>query len=315
MNPSTYTSCPYDDSTHYQQLHHLLLCYRLATSVAVYPTFWRLCTLLTSRVWQPAADTQIWQNEAGDMVGFAMLWRRRPDSPYLVLERIIHPVQAESSLLKAMVAWAVQRAERIVAEQHSSITLVAYGFALSVQDELEVHGFKLSPSDPETYNVYFSLSLQEELPLAVLPAGYSIHRLGVEADIEAYHALYGFAPVTAVHRHELLRSNEYCHLVVANPNGVWVAYCECSVWRAEWEKERVGWIDYVGTQEGNQQRGLGRAILIMALGQLKQWGASVAQLVTISTNLPANKLYRGVGFVETAVSEPPTYEKMISVLN
>lgn len=313
---TTITNRAYQDQAHYHHLHDLLLAYRLATDVTVYPTFWRLRTLLTSRVWHPALDTQVWENEAGQMVGFAMLWRRRPDSPYLALEQIVHPLHVNEFLVTAMLHWANQRAQTMVEAQKSTVTFTAYAFgtAIPVANLLGVHGFKPSVSDPDMYNVYFARSLQGALPAPTLPDGYSIRSMRPEDDIEAYHALYGFAPVTAEHRRELLRSDEYCHLVATDTAGLFVAYAECSIWRAEWvgSGRRIGWIDYIGTKSEHQQRGLGKAVLLAALHHLQTWGADTAMLITVNTNTPAVRLYQATGFVQTAVPEPASYEKQLT---
>jgi hypothetical protein len=60
-----------------EQVVELLVIYRAATRVEVYPTAWRLRLLLTSRVWKPTRDTQLWEDASGQMVGFTMLSRRR----------------------------------------------------------------------------------------------------------------------------------------------------------------------------------------------------------------------------------------------
>ena len=102
----------------------LLLAYRLLTGVAVYPTTWRVRLLLTSRVWDPEQDICIWETGSGQLAAFALLWRRRATSPYLVLDRFIHPAFASSGdLASDMLAWGSQRAQAIVEGQ--AISLVA----------------------------------------------------------------------------------------------------------------------------------------------------------------------------------------------
>jgi hypothetical protein len=76
------------------RLIDLIRAYRLLTGVAVYPTTWRVRLMQTSRVWDPELDTCIWETSTGQIAGQAMLWRRRATSPYLVLDRFVHPAYA-----------------------------------------------------------------------------------------------------------------------------------------------------------------------------------------------------------------------------
>ena len=173
--------------------------------------------------------------------------------------------------------------------------------------------FTLFPLNPDEHNVYFAKSLQNGVPLPSVPAGYEIRKLQGPDDLEAYQALYGFSKVNPLHQKELIESKEYCHLVLVNPNGELVAYCECSVYYAEWVRtnQRIGWIDYVETKPEQQQKGFGQAILMAGLLQLKELGADIAMLVTINTNTPAVTLYNKTGFESVAIKEYPSYEKQI----
>ena len=84
------------EHTDYKRVVELLVAYRAATRVDVYPTAWRLRLLLTSRVWEPTRDTRLWEDTGGEMVGFAVLWRRRFEDTYLVLDRFVHLISASS---------------------------------------------------------------------------------------------------------------------------------------------------------------------------------------------------------------------------
>src|SRR5512145_3350589 len=94
--------------------------YRAASDVRMYPTIWRIRLLLTSRVWKPEKDTQIWENEAGQIVGFAMLWRRQPASSYVVLEHFARPGFVTDELLGAILQWGDRRANEIAKEQEGA---------------------------------------------------------------------------------------------------------------------------------------------------------------------------------------------------
>ncbi len=315
MENITERACDYTNDQ--ARLLELLLAYRAAGDVRRYPTIWRVRLLLSSRVGEPAKDTRIWQLASGEIIGLAALWRRDACSQYLVLDSFAHPSFVTDELLLAMLQWGDQRALEIVAEQRMPISLYANGFSRYpfAAALLAQRDFTPLPSDPDYHNVYMARPLQAEMPAPALPAGFTIRLLSDVNDLAAYQALYGFASVSPTHQKELLASDEYAHFVVADAQGELVAYCECSICRAEWQVtgQRIGWIDYVGTRSELQGQGLGRAVLQAGLTRLQQWGAEEAMLVTINTNTPAISLYTRSGFACVEVPEYRAYEKQISI--
>jgi ribosomal protein S18 acetylase RimI-like enzyme len=310
------TNRPYYAQRDQDRLFELLLAYRVATSVQTYPTIWRTRLLLTSRVWDSAHDSRVWEGVGGQMLGLAMLWRRRREDNYLVLDRFVQPDRATDELADAMLAWGVQRAHGIAREQAAPMTLYARTLNLPQlsNKHLEAHGFIPVARDPEQYNVYFARSLEKDISVPVLPDGYGIRPLNPQ-DAAAYQALYDFAAVNPEHFQELLASEEYEHLVVVNPEGTFVAYSEYSICRAEWERsgQKIGWVDYVGTIPEQRQKGLSKAVVLTSLRRLQSWGAETVQLVTINTNTPAVRLYDATGFLPIPVSEPARYAKRINM--
>jgi len=309
-------SCDYGKDQ--QRLVDFLLAWRAASEVRLYPTIWRMRLLLSSRVWEPAKDARLWENASGAITGFAMLWRRQPTSPYLVLERFAHPSKANDELHLAMLQWGDQRARDIVAAQASPLTVYTSDYSRDILSAqlLERFGFTRMVPNPDEHNVYFIRSLEDKLQSPDLPPGFALRPLDERDGVEAYQSLYGFTQVNPQHQKELLASDEYCHLVVVNPQGDLVAYCECSVCRAEWHRtsQRIGWIDFVGTNPEHKNKGLGRAALLAGLARLKEWGADNAILITMNTNIPAASLYHKTGFEILEIAEYPGYEKKIELL-
>jgi ribosomal protein S18 acetylase RimI-like enzyme len=298
-----------------KKLMDFWLDYRAGSDVRIYPTIWRIRLLLTSRVWDQEKDTQILENVSGKIVGFAMLWRRHPTSPYVVLDSFIHPTYTTDELLLALLQWGNQRAHEIAEGQKISLTVYANGFSQHnfPANLLKQFGYVPLPPNPDEHNVYFAKPLQSEIPLPALPVGYKIHHLQSIYELESYQALYGFSKVNPLHQKELIESDEYFHLVVVNPSREFVAYCECSVCYAEWERtnKRIGWIDYIETRPEEQKKGLGRAILQAGLLQLQKLGADIAMLITTNTNISAISLYKKTGFEDAVIKEYPSYQKQI----
>ena len=291
--------------------------HRAAGDVRRYLTTWRLRLLLTSRVWNVEKDTRIWETAAGQIAGMAMLWRRKPSSPYLVLECLVQPKLATEEFLSELIRWADQRAGEIAQEQGGELSVYAAGFPQHEYSarRMKDFGYTLIPPNPEQGNVYFARALKDEIVRPGLPQGYRICQLRNEEDIAAYQAAYGFAQVSPFHLREQIESDEYSHLLVKDAENGIAAYCECSICREEWEasRQRIGWIDYVETVAEQQGKGLGQAILIEGLRQLKAWGAEVAMLVTMRGNVQAMGLYRKTGFEEVEIQELPGYQKLVDI--
>ncbi len=292
----------------------LVLAYRAATCVAVYPTAWRVRLLLSSRVWDPEQDTCIWETPSGRTAALAFLWRRQVTSPYLVLERFIHPEFISGDLACQMLAWGSRRADAILEGQSLPLSVFAQDFApqLSLDSRYEDCGFgplALNPDD----NVYFGRSLAGDLPAPALPPGYTIRPVQGMQEMKEYQSLYSFAAVNPAFQQEELDSDEYSHLVVVDPQGRLAGYVESSICRQEWQEagQRTGWIDYIETRADQQRRGLGEAVMWAGLRRLQEAGAESALLVTMGSNKPANRLYVKTGFRRMPNLEPPRYEKKI----
>jgi ribosomal protein S18 acetylase RimI-like enzyme len=313
---AAFASRPCAGHADHDRVVDLLVTYRAATRVDVYPTVWRLRLLLTSRVWEPMRDTRIWEDAAGHLVAFAMLSRRQRVDTYLVFDCCVHPEHATDDLVYAMLTWAEQRAATIAAKYAAPLTLFVNPLDPKIYPDNNISSFAFVKgiNDTGVYNVYFARSLQAVLPAPTLPPGYTLRALQ-SGEIESYQAVYSFTAVNARHRRELLASDEYSHLVIADPAGALVAYCECSICRLEWQRsdQRIGWIDYIGTRPDQQRQGLGRAIILASLNRLQAWGAHTAQLLTISSNAPAIALYSSAGFIRVEIAETPGYQKQICV--
>ncbi|MFO7682695.1 MAG: GNAT family N-acetyltransferase [Chloroflexota bacterium] len=299
-----------------EEILALLLRYRKVAGIHVYPTVWRFRLLLSSRVWKPTQDTQLWQDAHGHVIAFAMLWSRHSTSHYLVLEQFIDPAKASMRLLDEILMWSIQRTKAIGNESQKTLMLYTNQLVSKIcsDNQLERHGFSLVKPDLQEHNLYFSRKLQNSNPpFPALPKDYTVRSLENANEIDAYQGLYEFAAVNPEHRKEMFSSDEYGHQVIADLTGRFVAYCEYSICRAEWQQgiERIGWIDYIGTRSENRQKGLGHAVLLASLHRLHDMGAEIAMLVTVNTNYPAIKLYAKTGFTQIAVLEPSRYEMKV----
>lgn len=310
-NPG-YTTRPAVYEYDQQAVIALLVAYRAATCVRVYPTAWRFRLLWSSRVWEPSLDTRLWQDRDGQTLGFAMLWRRVRMGGNPVLEPVVHPAFVNTGLVDAMLHWGLARARQIAENQVEPVTLYSSTLAPPVFSErnLQASGFAPLPPNPASHNIYFSKPLQNALPKPELPPGCRIRPLAAGSDLEKYGALYGFAVVSPQHRLDQLVSDEYHLLVVEASDGALLAYCESSLCRAEWQASdmKIGWIDYIETDPEQRGCGLGKAVLLASLARLRASGVEETLLVTASDNTTAIHLYQSVGFERVESCEALSYQ-------
>lgn len=275
--------------------------------LAAYPTPRRLDLLLSSRLWEPERDACIWVDAVGQPIGFATLWSREREDGWRSMEGpFVHPavVGAERVLLEdAIVGWAKQRMGELEQQSGRSFVLMHTVRQDSAVERALVEHWELTLRGADA-NIYWGRTL-DDVPASAPPKGFAVRPLAGEEELDAYAALYGFTAIEYAHRRALLRDPEYAHLVIAAPDGALAAYCEVSIWRREWVPgaPRVGWIEYVGTRKDYQRRGLGHAVLYAGLTQLHDWGAERALLITMPSNVAANRLYDATGFTRAAYED------------
>lgn len=299
MPAEEFTSRPYRVEADHAAALDLLLTWRAAWPARLGrpPDVWRLDQLLATRLWAPERDARVWVDGAGRLVALALLWARGPASSRLGLEAFARPGRSAAATLEAALAWATERAAERARELGQAVAVGA-----SVYDDepeqaarLERHGFTRAPG----YNATMARWLDDLPTPPPLPGGYTL-RAATEGDQAPYTALYDtvFAPMTPAHRARLLREPDYLHLVALAPGGAFVAFCELSFSQAEWALggPRYGWVDYLGTLEAHQRRGLGRALLLAGLGRLRAAGAERVALITMGGNAQARSVYTHAGF-------------------
>lgn len=277
----------------------LLLDWRVARSARLgrYPTVWHMEQLLTTRLWSPAEDARVWVEATGALVAVAAVWARSPTSPHLGLELFSRPSDLAINVEDAALTWACGRAAARANELECDVSLGTAAF----EDEpertalFERHGF----IPIEGYNAYMAKSLDaeslDERPLS----GYAIRR-AAESDLAAYTELFDqvFTPMTPEHRLELLCHPDYLPVVAVAQDETLIAFCELSFSSAEWARggPRHGWVDYIGTLEAHQRRGVGPALLVEGMRWLRSRGGTRVALITMGSNAQAQSVYTRAGF-------------------
>lgn len=292
----TIASRPYHPDQDGQSVLDLLTRSRSAAQFDRHPTRHRLELLLTSRLWEPERDALVLrESDSGSLVGFVMLWRRGREVSHSGIEIVSHP----AALRQVIEGQALTLAIRRTTERTQELGCPTFAGYSGGSEETEFFSLleRFGFVRQEGYNIYMGCPLETLAPFPIGPAGYTIRPLVGEAELPAYGAIYGFAPVTRGLRLELLRDPDYAHFVAVAQDGALVGFCECSVSRGEWGLggRHTGWIDYVGTRPEHQGKGIGQALLRAAMRQMRQWGAKRVALVTMGANERAQRVYRKVG--------------------
>ena len=305
---------PYSKQTDQDSVERLVLAFRVATRVDLYPTLWRFRTLLTYGVWNPEQDIRIWEKIDGAIVAFAMLWRRQPSDDYLMLEQFVHPQHKSDALFNDILNWTIQRTQYLASQEKQTITISVNALDPALETYLEGFNFAPRPPDFEQENLYFFRSLQEAIASPVLPEDYSIRPIRESRELKEYQALADFEDVNEAFEEMLLDSDEYRRLVLVEPGGKFLSYCEFCIVRQEWAEsgQRIAWIDYLGTAPEYRRQGFGKAILLASLKEMQAWGVDRVMLQTVNGNTPAVQLYQSTGFTISDNKEPLWYRKDIN---
>lgn len=277
----------------------LLIETRTGKSLERYPTFWRLQQELATRLWEPERDAHIWENASGQLLAAAALVSRTPDALSKHLEYVIHSQLSQHETFAEILTWADTRILEKAVQRQATYTLSVSHDAdkIELAALLEAHGYTLNH---RTYDLYMFCPLTTSQIRPPEVEGFTLRPLDGLNELEAYMELFGFATMTREHRSELLaHPNEYAHIVAVTPENKMVAYCEVSISRQEWTLQRrhISWVDYVGTKDGFKRRGLGHALLLHGLRRLQAWGAEQAMLITMGTNITAQRVFQSVGFL------------------
>lgn len=213
---------------------------------------------------------------------------------------LVHPHRRDAGLEAALVAWAEQHLRHLLSASGSAsawITSEALDCDTPRRDILASRGYVAAP-DPDFYVT--TRSLQGELPVSVLPDGFSIRAVAGEYEADAVQAVHASAFGRAWQPGEYLqvmRSPSFHiehELVVVAPDGRFAAFLV--YWLDPISKS--GLFEPVGCHSGFQRRGLTKALLYEGLRRMAAQGMTMAMVVheAPDDNPAATALYRSVGF-------------------
>lgn len=243
---------------------------------------WWRCT---TNIPDVMAGVRLWQDEQGAVVGFN--WQTPGN-----LDFFSHPRQR--AVEAEQLDWAEAREREAGGHELTtwSMTHDAERNAL-----LTARGYTRG----DLAFVEYARDLADEIPPDTLPAGYTPRHLRGEAELEARVAVHrdAFAPskMTVEKHRAVMASPTYradLDLVIVAPDGSFAAYC--LVWLDV--ANRHGLFEPVGCHSAHRQRGLAAAVVREGLRRLQALGATGATVLSHAESVPANRLYRSVGFRE-----------------
>jgi mycothiol synthase len=234
----------------------------------------------------------------GRIAGYAYLDPPSGDQGYegeVTGELVIHPDRRRQGLGRALTG------ELAVAADGRVLRLWAHGDLPAAAALARTAGF-------ERFRALWQMrrSLSEPLDQPALPAGRVLRSFLPGQDEDEWLKLNGRA--FAKHpeqggwtRHDLeLRERELWF----DPAGFFIAERDGHMTGFHWTKMHdptLGEVYVVGVDPDEQGSGLGRALTLAGLRYLRDRGAAQAMLYVDEDNVPAIKMYEGLGFTQTTV--------------
>lgn len=198
---------------------------------------------------------------------------------------LVDPGDDPGPALEALVAWLGERGCHEVDSYGRDTRRIAW---------LEAHGFTHRRS-------FFDLQRGIDPPLAsaVWPSGVAIAPYRPGEDDEAVHALIYVDAAWAEVPGHTERSLEGWRSTLTPDYRGWVARRDGRP--VGWVAGRVfpdgrGWVEQLAVARSARGQGLGRALLLHSLAELRERGAASLALGVQGENETATALYRGVGF-------------------
>ncbi len=213
---------------------------------------------------------------------------------------LVHPHRRDAGLDAMLVAWAEEHLRHLLTVSGSAkewITSEVLSCDTLRRDLLASRGYVAEP-DPDLFVT--TRSLQGNIPVSVLPDGFSIRAVAGEHEADAVQAVHASAFGRAWQPGEYLqvmRSPSFHRereLVVVAPDGRFAAFLV--YWIDPISKS--GLFEPVGCHPEFQRRGLTKALLYEGLRCMAAQGMTMALVVheAPDDNPASTALYRSVGF-------------------
>ncbi len=171
--------------------------------------------------------------------------------------------------------------------------------------DLEAAGFACQASVPQNpwSKVFLRRACGAPLSNSTVPAGFTVRPLAGQEEVDSYVALHRAAfdstSMTPAWRSRVLQCPQYradLDMVAVTPNGGLAAFCIAWFDAKGWTGRPCGQIEPMGVHADFRGRGIGRAILLEALGRLYSAGALEVYVEADESEVGALPFYRSAGF-------------------
>lgn len=257
---------------------------------------YRLC----SWAFDDHANCSLWQDASGHVLAWAVL-----QSPFWSIDYAIHPA-APVTILEDVLSWADQRAE---ANRNTPYARPMW-FINAFKDHrhghvIEACGFhsQADVGEDSWTKVLFRRDASQLPERRPLPNGFRIRPLNGMHEVDAYVALHRAVfqseSMTSAWRERTLRHPAYqpqLDLVLVDADEQLAGFCIGWFTPYGYDSQPVGQIEPMGIRADVRGRGLGKALLIEALHQLRSVGAISLFVETDNYRDTAFSHYQAVGF-------------------
>lgn len=255
-----------------------------------------------------ARDLRFWKDSTGKLIGFGQLLisqQKDKISGYLYFD--VHQTKRGETLETEILQWSEQRMCEIGKDRTLPIKLYTCSRDNKILRRvlLERQGFTTQRSF-----LTMACSLNQDFSSSSLPSGFKLQQISGEQDIEAWVELFNESfidhwnhqDLTVATARDWFKNPSYLpelNLIAVAPEGTFAAFC---VGYVNWEENartgrKEGWIKLLGTRRNFRKLGLGKAMLLAVLKQLKAMGIEQVKLGVDAQNLTsAIRLYESVGF-------------------
>ena len=268
----------------------------------------------TDPQFQPERDLRLWEGANGKLIAFAHLWVPEAEATQNlgVWFRVL-PAERGQGLEEEILTWAEAQLRSICAEKGipGHLTTSVHDTKVDLVALLPKLGFSIV-----RYFYRMERSLLDPIPAVALPEGFTVRTLTGEAEVPAWVEAFNQSFIDHWDHHNLT-PNERLHWmtsptyapkfdrVVVAPDGTLAGFCysEIDPESNSRQGQQIGNVFIVGVRRGFRRMGLGRAILLSGLHELKAAGMEVARL-GVDTQNPngAKQLYESVGFSPAVTS-------------
>lgn len=241
----------------------------------------------------PAAErTHIWEDAQGIIIGFTL--DLRFDNAF---EVYTSPAYRGTDVERAMLKATMERTRRllvITGSEETSVIIDVWDCDTVRMELLKQLGF-------DQYRVWGHLnerSLADPIPEPQLPDGFTIRAVTLndyEQIAAVRNASFGIDIRSKDYLDKVMHQPGYdpAHeIVVITPDGRFAAFTK--IWLDTWNQ--IGLFEPVGTHKDFQRMGLGRAVMLYALREMKRLGMETAIVGHDAANMPASDLYQSLGF-------------------